>query len=290
MTNVLYVVFHGLVCLVDGRFKNGIDQGFRAYVLADRDKAHKVMYGDFLAEQDFPPSGGAALNLSFQGLTQGTDTSVTLNRTVNPVVDLQAFPVVSGDVLAVITLPRPNFISNLFRGNIGPGTLVNSGRFNPPPSQISAVRIFVYNFGDPSKVLLSDDKGNILWNCPELATVTSKTGPLGVAVFHMYNEPPRTLNNPTPNDHNVHEFNDSMNFLGFGGAGGISITAAAQVDLSTTSPSDTPGVLDREIDALDERNQKTLLKLIKALREGSGIPLGGGGGTQVCGGANGSLP
>jgi hypothetical protein len=289
-TNVLYVVFHGLICLVDGRFKGKTDQGFRAYVLVDKDGTHQVMYGDFLAEQDLLPST-KVINLNFNGLKAGTDTSITLDRSQNPVVNLTDFPPATdpSEVLAVVSLPRPNRIVNLFRGNIADGTLTDHGLFNPPPSQISAVRVFEYRyFDDPANVFLQDDKGNKLWKCPDLAAVVDNAGlPINVAVFHLYNEPPLQLTNPTPNDHNVHEFNNSMIFLG---AKAISLSGAAHANESTRSPKDVPGILESEIGALDDRNQRVLVELVKALRNPtSGISLGGAGGTQVCGGGNASL-
>lgn len=286
--NVLYVVFHGLVCLVDGVKKAGADRGFKAYVLLDRDKVHKQMFGDFLAEQDFAPLGSGAINLSFSGLATGPDTpNAKLDKNVNAVVDLTDFPTATAsDVRAVITLPRPNRISSFFGGFIPTGKLVNNGRLNPPPSQISAVRIFEYNFDDPTKVFLSDDKGNVVWRCPD-ASGLATVGNLKVAAFHVYDEPPRTLtNNPTPNDHNMGEFNDSMVFLG---APGVQLKESAHpVDPKTLILANVPGILGWEIAALDERNQDRVMKLIRAFRETeTGKPLGGGGGTQVCGGGNG---
>jgi hypothetical protein len=293
MPNVLYVVFHGLVCLVDGVKKAGADKGFRAYVLVDKDNVHKATFGDFLAEQDFAALGAGTINLGLNGLTTGADTpNAKLDRSVNPVVDLPDFPTpTDSDVRAVITLPRPNRISNFFGGIVQPNTLANGGPrpLNPPPSQISAVRIFEYNFDDPTKVFLSDDKGNVVWRCPDASGLaTLPGGNLKVAAFHVYDEPPRTLVNPTPDAHNIKEFNDSMIFLG---ASGVQLSQPAHpIDPSTLRTTNVPGILSWEIAALDERNQDRVMKLIRAFREtGTGKPLGGGGGTQVCGGGNGSI-
>lgn len=290
-TNVLYVVFHGLVCLVDGVKKAGADKGFKAYVLLDQDNAHKVTFGDFLAEQDFASLRTGIINLNFNGLTTGPDTpNAKLDRNVNPVVDLADFPTATAsDVRAVITLPRPNRISSFFGGVIQQGTLVNDGHLKTPPSQISAVRIFEYNFDDPTKVFLSDDSGNVVWRCPDANGLATVSGNLKVAAFHVYDEPPRTLTtNPTPDEHNKKEFNDSMAFLK---APGVKLNAAAHpVDPETLKLKNVPGILGWEIAALDERNQDRVMKLIRTFREtDTGRPLGGGGGTQVCGGGNGSV-
>ena len=292
MPNVLYVVFHGLICLVDGVKKAGADKGFKAYVLLDKDNAHKMMFGDLLAEQDFAVLGSGLINLNFNGLTTGPDSpNAKIDRKVNPVVDLTNFPTATAtNTRAVITLPRPNRISSFFGGVIQPGTLVNNGSLNPAPSQISAVRIFEYNFVDPAMVFLSDDRGNVVWRCPDANSLATLPGNLKVAVFHVYDEPPRKLTtNPTPNNHNIQEFNDSMAFLNTPGVK-LQNQPAHPVDPSTLRLTNVPGILGWEIAALDERNEDRVMKLIRAFREtGTGKPLGGGGGTQVCGGGNGSI-
>ena len=285
MANVLYVVFHGLVCLVDGGIQSHVDQGFKAYVLLDRDKAHRRMFGNFLAELDFkPPASGAPLDLSFSSeLQPGGDPTVSLNTDLNPVVQLSGFPALTSNVIAVITLPRPNSIDYFLRGNIIPGALQDPGqRLQPPHSQISAVRIFTYNFTEPGKLFLQDSSGNHLWDCPpQLAQLPHN---LNVAAFHVYNEPPQQLANA--DTHNEDEFNDSMTFL----KANVSINAPAKVPPQIfPKPS---GIQGWEIAALDVRNQVGTIQHMINLRmhATAGDPLGGGGGSQVCGGGNGVVP
>ena len=286
MANVLYVVFHGLVCLVDGGIQSRVDQGFKAYVLLDRDNAHRRMFGNFLAELDFnPPAVGTPLDLSFSSeLQPGGDPTVILDTDLNPVVQLPSFPVPTSNVIAVITLPRPNSIDYFLRGNILPDTLQDPGqRLMPPHSQISAVRIFTYNFTDPRKLFLQDNSsGKHLWDCPpQLAQLPHN---LNVTVFHVYNEPPQQLANA--DTHNEDEFNDSMTFLG----ANVSINAPAKVPPQVFP--NPPGIQNWETAALDVRNQvKTIQHMIDLRMHGAaGDPLGGGGGSQVCGGANGVVP
>jgi len=287
MANLLYVVFHGLVCLVDGGIQSRTDQGFKAYVLLDRDNIHKLMCGDFLAEQDFvrPASGSPPISLSFSSeLQPGSNPNVTLDPTINPVVQLAAFPNPTSGAVAVISLPRPDSIDYYLRGNILPGTLNDPGnRLNPKPTQISAVRIFTYSFTDPAKLfLMNDSTKDHVWDCPlQLAELPHD---LNVAAFHVYDEPPRQIS--TADQHNIDEFGDSMMFLG----ANVQISAPAKV-FPQAFPK-PPGLQNWEIAALDFRNQVGTIKHILDLRMHgqAGDPLGGAGGTQVCGGANGFVP
>lgn len=274
MAKILFVAFHGLVCVVDGGTK-----GFKAYVLRDKDNVHKQMFGDFLAEQDFKPAtgGGFPVNLAFSSeLQAGTGT---LDKKLNPVVILPDFPAITANVIAVFTLPRPTKIHSRLSGIITPGMLVDPGqRLNPPPTRISAIRFFEYNFTDETKVFLSDDQGNVVWKCPPLATA----GADDIAVFHVYDEPPQTLpTTASANTHNVQEFKDSMDFMG----ANVQIQTAAAVDPGSFSQLHT-GILESEMAALDIR-PKDFPEVIRRFR--SGQSLGGAGGTQVCGGGNGAF-
>lgn len=281
MANILYVAFHGLVCLVDGGTNGGVDQGFKAYVLLDKDKVHKQMYGDFLAEQDFIPAPGGdfPVNLTFSNeLQPGNDT---LDQNKNPVVlQLPGFPVATKqNAVAVITLPRPKQIHYAFCGEVSSLTGNDVGRLNPLPSEISEIRIFEYNFNDPANVNVTDDSGNVVWQCPPLASVDNDD----IAVFHVYDEPPLTLSPQDSIDtHNKKEFKDSMDFLGVD----VQITAPAKpIDAATLKPP-RKGILDTEVAPLDQRHD-ILIQFINDFRIAGAGQLGGAGGTQVCGGGNG---
>jgi len=104
------------------------------------------------------------------------------------------------------------------------------------------------------------------------------------AAFHIYDEPPTLLDDP--NDHNIHEFNDSLKFLGFPN---INISAPAKVNRKVLPK--PVGILGWEIAALDFRNNVGAINHVDAMRVdgAAGDPLGGGGGTQVCGGVDGMV-
>jgi hypothetical protein len=284
MANLLFVAFHGLVCLVDGGKKGSVDRGFKAYVLRDGDNAHKQVYGDFLAEQDFAPVPGGSfpVDLEFSGLNSGADT---LKPEENPVVQLTDFPSDTSNVLAIFTLPRPNAIHYALQGVVMPGMLVDPGnRVIQTQTKISQIRFFEYDLGQQPNVKLFDSSGNAIWECPPLATA----GNDNIAVFHVYDEPPQTINPKTnASNHNISEFKESMDFM----KADVQITSAAQVDPgSFQSPHPNGGgVLPEELAALDVR-QKGLIQFVHDRRIGTGRDLGGAGGTQVCGGGNGLVP
>jgi hypothetical protein len=277
-TNVLYVVFHGLVCLVDGGIQDGVDQGFMAYLL-DQKNDHKYMCGHFLAEQDLIPADGQfPMNLHLSDeVKPGEDE---LDGDKNPVVKLSGLPSTTSGVRAVIKLPRPQKISYYLNGKIANGTLMDpDGSLIQRPSQISSVRIFEYTFDDFTKVQLLDSAGNALWTCPDLVQVaTNKLA----AALHIYDEPPKQLDNPE--GHNLKEFSDSGKFLG---TANVKITVPAKVIREFLPKPD--GILGWEISALDRRNELGAINHINSMRVdgAAGDPLGGGGGSQVCGGLDG---
>ncbi|PYP87920.1 MAG: hypothetical protein DMG65_16205 [Candidatus Angelobacter sp. Gp1-AA117] len=285
MANILFVAFHGLICLVDGRFtSDNVDRGFKAYVLRDSDNEHKQMYGDFLAEQEFllAPGENFPIRLEFSDELQAGPKTTILKTDLNPVVKLPGFPVdTSSNVLAVFTLPRPQQIDYALRGTITSGMLVDQhNRLSAPPTRISAIRFFQYKFDQQANVKLFQGR-NPVWECPDLATTTGNDN---IAVFHIYNEPLLTINpKSAANDHNVKEFKDSMDFLG----ADVRITSAAQIDPGSLGPL-PPGILAEENAALDVR-RKGIVQFVHDRRIGAGFDLGGAGGSQVCGGGDGTI-
>jgi hypothetical protein len=105
-------------------------------------------------------------------------------------------------------------------------------------------------------------------------------GDQAVAVLHVYNEPPGDLG-PGAAQHNLDEFKDTLSYM-----------QAKQVKLKAPAEIIPAGVKAKELVSLDVRNilasqtvsfnEEIAEKLQVGKRAG-----GGGGGTQVCGGANG---
>jgi hypothetical protein len=273
--NVLYVVLHGLVCLVDAGA-----EGFIAY-LPEVGNVHRYMCGHFLGEFDIHPAAAPARFRLSDGVAKG---SAKLDSTKNAIVKLAGLPSDTTGVRAVIKLGRPNAIDHRLLGDVDPSTLIdNGGDLVAKPAQISAIRIFEYSFKDFKKVSLIDEgTGKAFWECPQPMPVTHNKN---ASALHIYNEPPQVLDDP--NGHNVEEFRASLRLLG----SSVDLTRAAVVNPGNQpSPATKPdGILGWEIAALDIRNKRGAVTHVQGLRSGgsAGDPLGGGDGSQVCGGANG---
>jgi uncharacterized membrane protein YgcG len=303
--NVLYVIFHGLVSLVDLG-----DPGFNAY-LFDVGTIHRYLFGNWLVESDAleqkqPPK---VLTLaSVVGAVRDPLTNV-LNPDLNLVIQLNAPPSPTlSSVRTVIHLPRPRRIYYYTCGGVPKDSIAGdlSKLVNGhAPSFISGVRVFEYTFTDAqTPQLLAGDPpaGDSLWDMDFLAELSNRK----VATLHFYNEPGQAMDDDAAEQHARSEFLLSTALLG--------------VPLQLTQPSngnkpippgqpelEKLGILGREVTPLDERSEalldlqffaRCLKSRPKPLRDeengGDGGDDGGddpgnafgGGGGPICGGGN----
>ena len=295
--NVLYVVLHGLVCLIDDNRYTFIAD------LVDMGNEHEYLCGDFLFE--YPIQSGAELAL--EGVNK-REPQIPKNNMLDPqlnaVVKLNdGEPDLDNYYHSRIYLPRPAKIHYYILGNLDPKSLDDSKKeLVATPKQISGIRVFQYSFGYYKDVRVVTKSGETFWNCPEPVLVNdSSTGKsVRAVVLHIYNEPGDIL--PYAGKHNKDEFNFTLAYLG------------AQLRLTTPAMTLEPnlkpplGIIEEELHSLDVR-QEMIQKLAMILRPRGHAALsanvklnfapdrlkqdadkdaaGGGGGTQVCGGANG---
>jgi hypothetical protein len=257
-TNVLYVVLHGLICLVD----EGQD-GFVAY-LNEMGSDHSYLYGDFLGEH--------SLNLDPNNYTQYIDLvnvcsgTATLNTKLNAVVKSGSVPSPGAkDVRAAISLPRPNDIHYYIKGHISPGALKGDPKYLVEvPKQISGIRIFEYLVPDFGQVQLQSGPRNILWKCapPVVVNDPVKNRQINVAVLHIYNEPPEEMPHAQAADHNLREFNRTLTYLG----ADLTLQVPGRVQ-KVNDPHPLPGLLQEEVLALDRRPDYvvTLVPYLRAI-------------------------
>jgi hypothetical protein len=293
--NVLYVVLHGLICLIDDNRDTFIAD------LIDMGDDHKYLCGDFLFED--PIQSGLTLKLDGVNKPEPISSDNQLDPMLNAVVKLQHEPDLDNYYQSRITLPRPAKIHYYIKVDLTPGSLPDAkNELVKPPATISGIRVFEYFFVDYKGIHVVTESGEMFWDCPEPVTVTDKaTGKsVNAAVLHIYNEPADIL--LYAGKHNKDEFNFTLAYLG------------AQLRLSTPAmtlvPNPDPplGIIPEELHSLDLR-QEMIPKLSKTLRQlGHAVELanfkldfapdklkqdadvfGGGGGTQVCGGANGLI-
>lgn len=292
----LYVVFHGLVCLVDV----GLD-GFIAHFIEIGDE-HDYLYGNWLVEKEIPPraEGQDPFRAHLVGIDPGF---ANLDYTLNAVVPIAKPPVdTHASVRAVINLPRPRAIYQALSGPVTEGMFSDVTKLinQTPPRRVAAIRVFEYTFpfdhdsagNEINKVALIGRDGTPLWTCPDLAEIKLSgdghrlppcsspievAGLLKVAVLHFFDEPGDDPDDP--DTHNIKEFGMSTSFLGVQ----LSLNAAAKVD--DKERPNIPGLLPGETEPLSVR-EDSVLHLLLAAREGKDGKRTGGTSGTVCNGSN----
>jgi hypothetical protein len=271
--NRLYVVLHGLVCLIEDPVHD-----FTGYLI-DRGTEHTYIAGDFGKEKSIDSPVLTLVNV--------IPGAKKLDATKNAIV-LKAQPK-RGKVSeqSSIVLPHPDDILHFVCGVVvnGVSLIDPDTELSDTPRVISGTRVFQYSFADFNNVHLLRQDGSVFWQCPQPTMV----GNLAVAVLEVYNEPPHDMG-ASADAHNKKEFNDSLLFMQ---------AKKVQLLIPGLFPQDCdslpPGLTEDQVCSLDIRPLVTAHRMGKetddsrfAARFGK-HDLGGGGGTQVCGGANGIL-
>ncbi|HEY2362595.1 MAG TPA: hypothetical protein VGK36_15855 [Candidatus Angelobacter sp.] len=271
--NVLYVVLHGLICLVDKG-----TAGFTGHLL-DRSNdpfiQHVYKAGDFGKEKDLDRFEALTLN--------GVDTgSAKLSPTMNPILKNPNPQDQTFFARNTISLVRPNSILHFVCGDPEANLKDNDELIKKQPL-ISGIRVFQYSFKNYNDVNVSGDK-SFSWKCPNAAT----------AVFHLYNEPEVDPGGVRSLRHSLSEFNDSVGFM----------QETSKVELKNAIvkavPGDQrpPGLPPEQVSALSVRDR--VAAIVKKQQRRTPLKKeeefllihgkddrGGAGGTQVCGGING---
>lgn len=270
--HVLYVLFHGLICLVDvGKL------GFIAHLI-DMGRDHKYLAGEWLIEREFPEKQLTRLQLV--GVTPGHGPHGHLDPALNAIVRVSKAPAGNEAPLrAIITLPRPERITHGVQGTLQDTALDgNMSKFSTRPTIVSGLTIFEYKFDKFEDVGLVYEDGTSFVDCPKPAGPPHSKC---VSVFHVYDEPPRTM----PDQHHLDEFNLSLQLLS---AGDISLNNASVA----SEPNDNlpDGLIRGETSTLDERPKdvSALLALIRRGKFPKAGGAGGGAGGPVCGGVHGT--
>jgi hypothetical protein len=286
--NILYVVLHGLITLIDVK-----EKGFLAHVL-EIGSDHEYLLGNWLEEAEIPTRNKdqAPLRATLNNVDAGT---AQLNPDLNAVFKLQALPDdTARDVRAVLRLPRPRSIRNFVSGKLDPGALSgDTTQLVQIPSQISGTTVFEYTFQNadpnvgPVPTLTSDSKVD-LWTKPALAIVKDPPDApirvLSVAALHVYDEPgPRLPGDELQNvaEHNRREFDLSSVFL----KSNLTLVKDTGKPADVNSESLPPGLLMGEVLHLDER-QVDVRFMVTSDRQGDVLAVDSGGGSMgpVCGG------
>src|SRR5205809_5318602 len=159
--NLLHVVMHGSICLVD----IGKD-GFIAYLL-EMGSEHSYLYGDWLTENEFPHRelDGDPVQAQLINVPTGQDS---LKSSTNAIVTIKKAPSVTDPYArAIIRLPRPDAIYDCQSEPLDKQSIQGNGLVIHP-KMLSDTRVFQYKFTDPtqfSRVSLAFDNGEH-WICP----------------------------------------------------------------------------------------------------------------------------
>lgn len=291
--NIFYVVLHGLICLID----LGQGEGFLAYLL-EMGSQHAYLCGDFLAEQQMSSNqSGYPTYVDLRGLGTTKSRNATLDYDKNAVVKMTGLPSLkSGDARAVLTLPRPDEIRYGMVGHLDDKSLVGDKKIlKKIPKRIAGTRVFKYVLTGTEKfesIQLFGGAHNVVWKCPGPPSPDSTMSKkVNVAVLHIYNEPPEEMAGAAL--HNVYEFNRTLEICG----AKLTTNKPAKFNI-LDQPQIPEGLLPQEVSSLDLR-QRFAVELMQQARKSSQLKrdklliylshFGGGGGTQVCGGANGIL-
>jgi hypothetical protein len=197
--NRLYVLFHGLVSLVQGP-----GDEFRAFALAIGTD-HQYRLGSWLREERMPKGTRGAL----QGVTAAVKTrSNVLNPKLNPTIKLEDWPNDRDPrIWASFSLPRPRKIHYL---GLGKAEIANSSALIYPTKKACGLTVFEYKVSGPFEDLrMSSTTGSeVFWKAESF---TEFPGGPKIATLHVFNSPSTMPSDP---NHSVDEFALSTDFLG----------------------------------------------------------------------------
>ena len=246
-TQKLYVVFHGLIPLVEDK------NGFHAILIEMSD--HATIVGHWLTEVPLQKTGGGRITLTgVRAGAAGIDPS--LNLVVNlPALDLDK---VFGNSVcfARIDLPKPEKLYSFFTAD-ATGRL--TGTQEPSSKKYSAVQVFEYSVpGDSFDNVSLSMAGNTIWS--NRAYTITRDGSK-VSVLHIYNEPPGKASG----QHSAAEFLKGSKLFGVdvGLAGGAPLPFPS--DWQPKQSDLPPGLLVQELAPLGTRNLQ-VFQILDALR------------------------
>jgi hypothetical protein len=277
--NVLYVVLHGLITLIDA----GPKKGFIAHVL-EIGKRHRYVLGDWLSEEEIPErkKKKKPQRLVLRGVDRGP---AILDADRSAVAKISSLPSsMHRSVRAVIRLGRPRGIYPYVIGKLRPNGLQGTlGQLVKQPTFLSGTQVFEYIYKNEDKVFLEDNRGKRIWTPTAEAEVKTKSKLIKVIVLHIYNEPPVSMSILQGNSHNRHEFKVSAGFCKFK----LDLAKPTFPVPDAQRAEIRPGMLMGEILNLHQRGSAVTAILLHARNKQKGpiaVDAGGGAGGPVCGG------
>lgn len=209
MSDLLYVVTHGLISLV--RKKDG---SFDALMIPMDD--HRYLAGTWLNERPIDPGEFQLTGVSGDpaGMPAAVLRAPELDPTRNVILPVKQVPGLGPGVRTIIHLPKPIAVHSYFKGDISESLTGDQKVVDAVSKTLSGVQVLVYSVPKP------DDDGPSLQPHPWTPVPGRLKTPLpAVSVLHLFNEPPEgfaeTQTAAAQEEHNKNEFQKGAAVLGF---------------------------------------------------------------------------
>ena len=262
MDNMLYVVFHGLVSLIEDSSQNR----FHALLLGM--DGHRVAAGHWLTERTIPQ--GARMELT--GVEAG---SASLDQTQNVVVTTNQLDTtaLSQFLYAEIVLPKP--MRALSFSGVDVSSKLQGNSVSAVSSKVfSATQVFEYKLTVPNATLASQlTSPGADFSFTALSGIALPNSTISVTTIHVVNEPEQDVDDA----HILEEFRRSALILN------SDLSMNAPVLFPSPAGPLPPGLLKGELLPLSQR-EVNVFDLIGGVRTGTLIGLSSSiGGNKVCG-------
>ena len=279
--NILYVVFHGLISIVENTKK----KEFRAYILSMGDE-HRYLFGDWLREIDIPAGFAGKLVVGGRKGKHAGHLDASQRPTVHAEkIERETCVDEKHDAIhARILFPQPDRVIYANSGSLALKS--GSGALKYPDVKTNAgATVFAYDLKDQTdfyaSFLASEHSAN-KWEADSLSTTTRENTTYRVAALHIFSNPRRA----TGTDHSLKEFSLSAQVLG------APVLKLARVGMDITAqlaPPPPDGLCRAELLSLPRRDS-ILQALAEQARQAIEFEISGGGCESCCSAGDGVEP
>jgi len=261
MPNLLYVVTHGLISLVQKK-----DGSFDALMIPM--KEHRYLAGTWLNEIPIDAGHFTLTDVSDDptGMPAAVLRAPELDPTRNVILPVTQVPGLGPNVRTIIHLPKPIAVHSYFKGDISDVLTGDKGVVASISKTLSGVQVLVYSVPDPVN------------HPPALQPHTWRPVPGRikeplVSVLHLYNEPTAAFAEnqaeEVVDEHNKDEFEKGAAVLGFY----LGLSRPASAEHEEDKEPILPGMLRLELQPLASR-EKVVNKVMEMIFSPDADPIG----------------
>ncbi len=279
--NILYVVFHGLISIVE----NTTTKKFRAYILSMGDE-HRYLFGDWLREIDIPAGFAGKLVVSGRKGKHGGHLDASQRPTVQAAkIGLKTCVDEKHDSIhARILFPQPDNVFYVNRGALDLKSGSEALKY-PDVKTNAGATVFAYylpNQNDFYGSFLASEHSVNKWEADSLTTTTREDTTYRVAALHIFSNPRRA----TSADHSLKEFSLSAQVLG---APVLKLASVGTDITAQLAPPPPDGLCRAELLSLPRRDS-ILHALAEQARRAIEFEISGGGCESCCSAGDGVEP